>query len=52
MISHLAPAFEAVDYVNYDFKNDFGQRGLYMGPPTTEVEERWNQLVPRKLSTV
>jgi len=37
-----------VDYVNYDFKNDFGQKGQYMGPPTTELEERWNELVPRK----
>lgn len=43
-----APAFEAVDYVNYDFKNDFGQNGLYMGPPTNELEERWKDLVPRE----
>lgn len=43
----LAPALEAVEYVNYDFKNEFGQDGLYMGPPTTELEERWKDLVPR-----
>lgn len=41
-----SPAFEAVDYVKYDFKNDFGQDGLYMGPPTMELEQRWNELIP------
>lgn len=43
-----SPAFEAVGYVSYDCKNDFGQDGLYMGPPTTELEERWKEMIPRE----
>jgi len=47
----LAPALEAVEHVEYDFANDFGQKSPYRGPPTKALEQRWTDLVFRKSIT-
>ncbi|KAH8879266.1 hypothetical protein GQ53DRAFT_855067 [Thozetella sp. PMI_491] len=46
-LSLYSPAFEAIEYVEYDFENSFNSTTIYRGPPTPEREEAWQQLSQR-----
>jgi hypothetical protein len=39
-----APAFEAVEYHEEDYKGIFHQASAYRGKPTPELDERWRKL--------
>ncbi|KAI1435120.1 hypothetical protein GGR50DRAFT_703419 [Xylaria sp. CBS 124048] len=49
LISPLAPAMQtaAIEYYDTNFQNEFGGRSEYVGPPTPELEERWDALWSR-----
>lgn len=40
----VAPVLEAVEYVSYDFSNAFDGKSPFRGPPTAELEARWENL--------
>jgi hypothetical protein len=42
-----APAFEAVEYHEEDYKGIFHQASAYRGKPTPELDERWRKLCVR-----
>ena len=39
-----SPALEAVEFVEMDFENKFGHKSPYRGPPTEEIEAKWESL--------
>ncbi|KAI0158113.1 hypothetical protein GGR57DRAFT_459069 [Xylariaceae sp. FL1272] len=43
-VSLWSPLNEAIEYVEYDFENDFDQPSIYRGPPTLELEAAWDAL--------
>jgi hypothetical protein len=47
--SPLAPALEAIEYVNMDFIAEFNSTNIYRGPPTPEREKAWFDLTYSKL---
>ncbi|KAI0455260.1 hypothetical protein F5B21DRAFT_503560 [Xylaria acuta] len=49
LLSPYSPAIDAgiVEYYDTNFQNEFGGRSAYIGPPTPELEERWNDLWSR-----
>ena len=46
----IAPMVEAVEYYELDWDNDFWKKSLYMGKPTAEGDEAWDNLWNSKLS--
>ncbi|KAI0554325.1 hypothetical protein F4679DRAFT_597392 [Xylaria curta] len=49
LLNPYSPAIDAdiVEYYETNFQNEFGGRSKYIGPPTPELEERWNDLWSR-----
>ncbi|KAJ2975536.1 hypothetical protein NUW58_g2671 [Xylaria curta] len=49
LLSPYSPAIDAgiVEYYDTNFQNEFGGRSEYTGPPTPELEERWDELWSR-----
>ncbi|KAI0468331.1 hypothetical protein F4859DRAFT_491262 [Xylaria cf. heliscus] len=50
LLSPYSPAIDAgiVEYYDTNFQNEFGGRSSYTGPPTPELEERWDDLWSRE----
>ncbi|KAI0436448.1 hypothetical protein F4803DRAFT_223910 [Xylaria telfairii] len=48
-LSPYSPAVDAgvIEYYETDFQNEFGGRSAYIGPPTPELEETWDDLWSR-----
>lgn len=46
-----APAIEAgiIEYYDTNFENEFGGKSDYIGPPTPELERRWDDLWGREI---
>ncbi|TKX26560.1 hypothetical protein C1H76_1092 [Elsinoe australis] len=44
LLAFSSPANEAVEYLDYDFNNMFSHKSEYRGPPTVELEKRWQEL--------
>lgn len=44
----VAPALEAVEYVDQDFADSFNSTSIYRGPPNKEREEAWDKLTYSK----
>lgn len=40
----VAPALEAVEYVDVQFQNKFNEHSIYRGKPTPELEKAWLDL--------
>lgn len=40
----IAPALEAVEYIELDFSDAFNSTSKYRGPPTKELEDAWEDL--------
>ncbi|USW53775.1 Putative mycotoxin biosynthesis protein UstYa [Septoria linicola] len=40
-LSMYSPAIEAVEYIDFDFDDDFNVSSIYRGPPTPEREAAW-----------
>ncbi|KAI0183004.1 hypothetical protein EV127DRAFT_448221 [Xylaria flabelliformis] len=49
LLNAYSPAIDAgiVEYYETNFQNEFGGRSEYIGPPTPQLEERWNNLWSR-----
>ncbi|KAI1122538.1 hypothetical protein F5Y10DRAFT_253864 [Nemania abortiva] len=49
LLSPYSPAMEAdiIEYYDTNFENEFGGKSQYIGPPTPELEERWDDLWSR-----
>lgn len=43
-VSAIAPAIEAVEYIEQDFSDAFNSTSKYRGPPTQELEDAWENL--------
>lgn len=44
----IAPALEAVEYVDQDFADSFNSTSIYRGPPNPEREAAWDKLTYSK----
>lgn len=50
VLTHTAPALEAVEYVQMDFNDAFNSTSIYRGLPTPEREQAWFDLTYSKFA--